>query len=351
MMGKKLNVLVLGVGGNVSQGILKALSLSSVPCRVIGACVSSLALGLYTVDKAYVSPMADSAQFIDWVIEICNKENIQAIFSGVEPVLYALAQSAERIEEQTSAICVVSNSNQLKIGGDKLLTCQWLEQKGLNFPRYAVAEDGNALCKLLDECGYPLIAKPRFGRGGKGLIDVRKYSDLQYVSTLQDYIVQEYLGDEKSEYTVGCFSDRQGDVRGTIAMRRDLLEGTTYRAEVVNLPELRSESEKIATNLRPFGPCNMQFRIPEGRPVCFEINIRFSGTTPMRARFGFNDVEATLRHYILKENIENLPLVTEGVALRYWNEMYIDPKAARTLHQMNQLEPQKYKLLFEDYGF
>ncbi|NOG51580.1 MAG: hypothetical protein HND48_20760 [Chloroflexi bacterium] len=34
-----LTVLVLGVGGNVSQGILKALALSTLPVRVIGACV------------------------------------------------------------------------------------------------------------------------------------------------------------------------------------------------------------------------------------------------------------------------------------------------------------------------
>jgi len=34
-----LQVLVLGVGGNVSQGILKALAASKIPCRVIGACI------------------------------------------------------------------------------------------------------------------------------------------------------------------------------------------------------------------------------------------------------------------------------------------------------------------------
>ena len=37
-----INVLVLGVGGNVSQGILKALAASKLQCRVIGGCVSSL---------------------------------------------------------------------------------------------------------------------------------------------------------------------------------------------------------------------------------------------------------------------------------------------------------------------
>jgi len=41
-MDNKLVVLVLGVGGNVSQGILKALEISRLPCRVVGACMSLL---------------------------------------------------------------------------------------------------------------------------------------------------------------------------------------------------------------------------------------------------------------------------------------------------------------------
>ena len=64
-MNDPVNVLVLGVGGNVSQGILKALALSTVPCRVVGACVDPLSAGLYTADRAYVAPMADDPRFVD----------------------------------------------------------------------------------------------------------------------------------------------------------------------------------------------------------------------------------------------------------------------------------------------
>lgn len=31
---KKISILVLGVGGNVSQGILKAIAVSEINCRV-----------------------------------------------------------------------------------------------------------------------------------------------------------------------------------------------------------------------------------------------------------------------------------------------------------------------------
>ena len=76
------------------------------------------------------------------------------------------------------------------------------------------------------------------------------------------------------------------------------------------------------------GPCNVQLRLVEGRPVPFELNVRFSGTTPARARLGFNEVEAAIRHFVLGEPAQDLPQVESGTVLRYWNEMYVDAEAA-----------------------
>jgi len=86
-----MNVLVLGVGGNVSQGILKALALSALKCRVVAACITPEAFGLHTVDRAYVSPLANDPLFLNWLSEVCRKEKIDAVLSGVEPILYVLS--------------------------------------------------------------------------------------------------------------------------------------------------------------------------------------------------------------------------------------------------------------------
>jgi carbamoyl-phosphate synthase large subunit len=347
----RLNILVLGVGGNVSQGILKALSLSKLPHKVVGACITPLALGLYTVDASYVSPTVYDPDFMEWLINLCQKEQIHAILTGVEPVLALLASNADEICEKTGAISIVSKPSILSIAYDKLATCQWLEKQGFNYPRYAPSWDLKALKRLVKECGYPLIAKLCSGKGSHGLIEIHEPSDIEYVSGKAGYVVQELLGDSTTEYTVGCFSDRLGDVRGIIAMRRDLLQGTTYRAEVGDFPEIRAEALRIAAAMKPMGPCNIQLRISDGKPTCFEINMRFSGTTPMRARLGFNDVEATLRHYVLGEDINDLPLIKKGIILRYWNEMYIDQNAYSELKEHGVLEdPGCFELLVEDYG-
>jgi hypothetical protein len=52
---------MLGVSGNVSQEILKALALCEPRPRVVGVCISPFSAGLYVTDRAYVSPPADDA--------------------------------------------------------------------------------------------------------------------------------------------------------------------------------------------------------------------------------------------------------------------------------------------------
>jgi carbamoyl-phosphate synthase large subunit len=318
----ELNVLVLGVGGNVSQGILKALALAKLPCRIVGACVSPQSAGLYLVPKAYISPFANDPNFLDWLIRICRAERIHAIFSGTEQVLSVLAENSAVIQAECGAFPIVSPPEILRLGNDKLATCQWLAQKGFNYPQYALSIDTHSLQALVAQVGFPLLAKPRFGKGSQGIVLVHHQAELEKISTISDYLVQEYLPDAEHEYTSGCFSDRNGQVRGVITFRREINAGTSVYAEAGDYPLVHGEAWRIAQALCPLGPCNVQSRLHQNQAVCFEINLRFSGTTPARAHFGFNDVELALRHYVLGEPASDLPLITHGKFARYWNEVY-----------------------------
>lgn len=334
-----LTVLVLAVGGNVSQGILKALARSSVRCRVIGTDVSALQMGLYTVDRAYVAPWAHDPDFINWLIRLCVAERVDVILSGCEPVLRALMPARERIEDASGAICLVNAPRVFDIAEDKLHTCEWLRAQGFAYPDFAASEDKESLDRVAREKGFPLIAKARVGGGAHGLMRLDGPADLEYIHRKSAYVVQECLGDERNEYTAGCFCDRRGVVCGTIVFWRELLAGTTYRACAGMFPEVRDAADRIANCLRPMGPCNLQFRMTGRGPVCFEINARFSGTAPLRAQFGFNEVEAALRHFVLGEPVPEFPTVTSGVALRYWNEMYVAPEAVAALEQDGWFDP------------
>jgi carbamoyl-phosphate synthase large subunit len=133
-------------------------------------------------------------------------------------------------------------------------------------------------------------------------------------------MVQECI--EGEEYTCAVFVDRYGDVVSSIQLRRELVNGTTYKAEVCFERSIHNLIVRIGKAVKPRGVLNIQLRYTKGSgPVPFELNCRCSGTTAIRAHFGYNEPEMLIRHYVLGETIKT-PEIKYGKAYRYWNETY-----------------------------
>ena len=71
------------------------------------------------------------------------------------------------------------------------------------------------------------------------------------------------------------------------------------------------------------GGCNFQLLLDEnGEPKIFEINSRFSGTTPFCAQIGFNPAEFYLKGYMgIKTKID---IDYNSIILRYWAEVVVE---------------------------
>ncbi|HEU5487979.1 MAG TPA: ATP-grasp domain-containing protein, partial [Candidatus Nitrosotalea sp.] len=70
------------------------------------------------------------------------------------------------------------------------------------------------------------------------------------------------------------------------------------------------------------GAINIQSKMINGKPKIFEINARFSATSPLRAVAGINEPDIVFRNLILGENIKTREY-KKLVCMRYWNEVYI----------------------------
>lgn len=343
MISSPVSVLVLGVGSHVSQGIVKALAMSTLKTRVIGTCISAKSEFLYFVDRAVVQPRIEAGEkgYVEWLIKVCRDERIDIIMTGIEPVIRLLATHANEIRSVTGAITVAASGDILDIAQDKLATCRWLEKNGFGFPPYHTWSNHESWRAFTGLVGFPIIAKPLHGGGSRGLHILRKESDIALVAIPQTYVFQKHVGSPDAEYTVGCFRSPNTGETDAIVMRRDLSQGFTYKAEIVEHPEIADESIRIVRALGITGPCNLQLRLHDGKPCCFEINARFSGTTPIRAHFGFNDVEMTIRHF-LRDETARLPKITRGIAFRYWNEAYIQPDARAAFAANGSLTPSDF---------
>ena len=319
-----VNILVLGVGGNVGQGIVKALRLSDLNVTIFGSCVSPYSAGLYLCDHSLISPFATDDVFLTWLIETCNKYSIAGVLCGVEEVLVVLAKNREYIESSSKAKVVVADSKIIELCLDKYITADWLQKRNIGGPTSCVGNDTSGLQELIQSVGFPLIAKPRQGKGSIGIVQIKSNQEFTEEICTDNYVIQEYLGDADHEYTVSTFTDSRFNIRGLISFRRKLAFGTTVFAVVVDDSVLSAKVRHIVNELQIVGPCNVQLRYRGDEPVAFEINARFSGTTPIRAHYGFNDVSASVAHLVIGHDAVDLPLVTKGVAFRIWDEVYTD---------------------------
>lgn len=317
------NILVLGISGNVSQGILKAIKQSNIECKIIGACVNLDTVGKLWCDLVYESPYANSVIFIPWLIDLCNEQKIDILLTGVEENLLVISKNINVLKQQTKTTFIVSEYEKLLIGQDKFLTCEWLKENNFNYPQYIEASDLESIIKLGRIVGYPLIAKPKNGKGSRGIFLIHSEEEVKNINFDKNYVIQQCIGNSDSEYTVGCYMDKNGKSVVPIVMRRWLSNGATWKAEVVCNQKIEEECLRICEAYKPMGPMNIQLRLDEnGNPIPFELNVRFSGTTPMRNEFGFCDVIASIKEYLLDENIENCFSIRQGMVYRYINEVY-----------------------------
>ena len=94
-----MNVLILSAGtrNKVVRYFKKELEGRG---RVIATDCSNLAPALYEADKAYLVPRIDAPDYIDRILEICEKEEITGCFSLIDPELSLLAKNRERFLEK-----------------------------------------------------------------------------------------------------------------------------------------------------------------------------------------------------------------------------------------------------------
>lgn len=321
-------VVVTGAGALLGQGIIRALrQIQSLNLHIIGLDVSALSAGLYWCDEAYLVPKASDPDYVPAIERVMARTHPQLLLVGTDVELAPLAAQRQVIEQRHGCQVLVCSPEVVAIADDKYATARFMQEKGFAAPESVIRGDQAGLEVLIERHGFPLIVKPRNGARSYGVSKVHDRHSLdRAMAELADPVVQECVGNDGQEYTAsGLYFDGRCDA--VIVMRRDLRDGNTFRAFVDQTPALIEQVRAWTVALAPHGPANFQFRIDaSGRPKVFEINARFSGTTPLRALCGFNEVELCLRRLLLEEPVRQPP-VRMLTVLRHWEETVVEPSA------------------------
>lgn len=322
-----VKVFVTGAGAVLGQGIIKSLRLAAQPYHILAADPDPRAVGLYWADTACLIPLATAVDYLDRVTDLLEREKPDVLLVGTDVELMVFAQNKTALETAYGVKVVVSPPDVIKIADDKWLTCQFLANNGFPYPQSALPEGSEA---LLTRCDFPLIVKPRVGARSVGVHLVHnEYELAMALQQVENPIIQENVASAVAEYTSGVVM-ANGRVQAIVTMRRDLRDGNTYRAYVEPDSAYDSVLCTIAEKLGGDGPLNFQFRVADGVPKIFEINARFSGTTPFRAYAGFNEVDAVVRRVLWGEPVA-ATVVKPVIILRYWDEIIIDASQMITL--------------------
>lgn len=316
-----MKVLVTGAGALLGQGIIRSLQKSELSPEIIAVDPSALSAGLYWADSSHLVHTAKSENYIQSVEAIIECERPDVILIGTDVELEVFAEHRMRLERQWSLQVVVSDPLSISIANDKFLTYEFLKHAGFNPPESSLPENAK---KLVDIVGFPLVVKPRIGARSYGLEVVQNDEELEKaLSKSKGLIVQEYVDGSESEFTAGTLTF-DGICEASVVFRRDLRDGNTYRAFTHKDPDTDQQIRDMAEAFGAHGPANFQFRLKDGVARVFEINCRFSGTTPLRALAGFNEVDLVLRHLCCGQRVVQ-PSIEDLVFLRHWEETAVAP--------------------------
>lgn len=317
-----INILVTAVGSELAFSVIKALKLASFPFKLFGSDINSEVVGKYWCDKFYQVPLViHEAAYIQKLKEIIQSEGVHAIIPTNDVEILTLSRYKEELQNSCNCIVITNSFEEVERFNDKWLSYLWFDEHKIPCPKTYLVKELMNQKSILSGLTFPMMLKPRIGGGSRSIFKINSIEELQKFSlVMPDHILQEYVYPDSEEYTAGVYRTSNDEVF-VIILKRTLKFGMTNTAETVFDSDLENFIRKSILKTKLSGSVNIQFRLTDQGPKVIEINPRFSGTTGIRASFGFSDVEMSINELILNQECIQ-PDIKSGFVLRYFEEQY-----------------------------
>jgi carbamoyl-phosphate synthase large subunit len=286
-----MKVLVTAVGGDLGQGLVKALRLSTDPIQVLGCDSDTTGVGSAFVDSYHVVPLAKNvAEYVEALDTLCRQLNIDAVIPGCEPEIAVLSRL--NLPSETPIVC--QKHQWVDQYGDKFRCMQSLSNT-VELAPFADGNDRDAVQNVVSKTGFPVVIKARSSSGSRTLRIARNMRELEaFIAQVPSSVVQAYLDDTGGEFSVGMFAC--DNFTTFISYRRELGPvGCTWFAETSDDAEVLDYARRVANATHLKGSANLQVRKTSRGVRLLEINPRFSSLVAARAACEFRDVEWSIR--------------------------------------------------------
>ena len=304
-----MKILLTTVGSPGKASLAKAFM--DYGFYVVGVDIDPLAVGRFVCDKFYQVHKASEPRFIPELVQICTEHDIDAIL----PSLEIEARELKEYEHEFKHTKILSpRLNTIDVCNDKLKTHNFLKKIGVNVPDIY---DTNTPS---DKVFFPVMIKPRDGRGGDGINKALCPVELRHYSK-SNCIVEKYISGV--EYTIDILSDLNGEPISIIPRTRiDVESGISMKGKTIYDKEIIETCRKIAKELGLVGGSCIQ--CIKGKEFMFtDINLRFGGGSLLAFKADpmmFKNLE----RIVMGEKAIKPDGFQEGLTmLRYYAEVYI----------------------------
>jgi carbamoyl-phosphate synthase large subunit len=291
-------VMILGAGPNrIGQGIefdyccvhaAFALRDEGVETIMVNCNPETVSTDYDTSDKLYFEPLT-----VEDVLSIYEKEQPEGVivqFGGQTPLNIAaeLAEAGVRILGTSPAVIAVAE--------DRDLFRQMMEKMGIPMPESGMASRVEEAVEIAARIGYPLMVRPSFVLGGRGMEVVHDEQMLrEYVAAAAGVTPERpILIDRFLQNALECEADALSDgVEAFVPTVMEHIELAGIHSgdsaciippvsiSATHLATIRNYTERIARELGVVGLINVQFAIENDKIYVLEANPRASRTVPL----------------------------------------------------------------------
>ncbi len=287
------NILILSAGRRVElvncfQNAKKRLGITG---KIVAADCSDLAPALYFADTPVIVPrISEGMEYIDAIIDICNREAIALVVPTIDTELLLLSDKKDYIEKNTKAKVLISNADVIRVCRDKTNTQHYLEQHHFLVPRMLAEEELKSR-----DIEFPLFIKPLDGSSSINAFKVHNRAELDtYLGLIDRPMVQEFM--EGTEYTIDVFLDFDSQLITAVPrIRIATRSGEIAKGKIVHDTEIIQDVSRLMQELKPIGHITVQCMKTRRGIEYIEINPRFGGGAPMSIMAGADSCENLYR--------------------------------------------------------
>lgn len=317
-----MNYLMLSVGrrGELLKDFRKSMGAGS---KLVATDLSPYAPALYFADKQYLVPRIDDPCYIDTVLDICKKEEINAVTTFIDPEIEILARNRYKFEELGVEV-LAPYEETAKLCFDKYLMFKHLQSVGIRtVMTWGTIEEFDTAYHA-GKVDFPVFVKPRTGSGSVGARKVLSHEVL--VESMKEdpsLIIQEFMNctdldadvyiDTITHEAVAAFSKKKiethiGGASKTISFKdKKLFEFISY----------------IVKTLKFNGPVDMDFFYRDGQYFLSEVNPRFGGAYLHAYGAGVDFIKLIEMNLNGEANTPDFGNYEEGVVMMMYDSVVI----------------------------